>query len=610
MKRIFPGRGFLTCLAIGLLAVGLGLAQAAAASTNNLAAAATLASWKPLPGAAPGQVATQAGREALHFKCAFAGIPIERASWDRAINLDLGSGRGVELRIFCRNPAPVSHFSLYFQSGAGWYQATFFPETTSGWNTLALDKREFQPEGNPAGWSRIQTIRLSCWRGRDENTEFWVSDLRELPALPPPSPRGDAAAALEQTGRIASYADYAAATNGIARAPGWNPRAAAALEASAARRASAVSLLGQENYREAQAQAAAAQQELTRAYCLAQEPERDEFRAFWCHSAFGVSGREWDEAIRRLAENGFTAILPNMLWGGVAFYDSKVLPVAPEAAARGDQIRQCLAACRKYGLQLHVWKVDWYLGRSTPKAFVEKLRGEHRLQADSAGKEEPWLCPSHPDNQQLEIAALLEVVRNYDVDGIHFDYIRYPDNEHCFCPGCRERFGRVAGAPLAPWPREVLAEGPLRQQWLDWRRSNITAVVRAVSQQARAIKPRIKISAAVFRNWVVDRNGVGQDWKPWCDQGYLDFVCPMDYTPILPRFENMVAQQVEWAGKVPCYPGIGVSASSSRFGVDRVIEEINVPRRFRTRGFVIFNYGAKESDELVPLLGMGITRKR
>jgi len=131
-----------------------------------------------------------------------------------------------------------------------------------------------------------------------------------------------------------------------------------------------------------------------------------------------------------------------------------------------------------------------------------------------------------------------------------------------------------------------------------------------VSEQARALKPKIKISAAVFRNWVSDRDGVGQDWKLWCDRGYLDFVCPMDYTPSNRGFENMVTQQLQWAGRTPCYPGIGVSASSSRFGVDRTIEQINLTRRHATGGFVIFNYGVAESRELLPLLGLGITAKR
>jgi uncharacterized lipoprotein YddW (UPF0748 family) len=296
-----------------------------------------------------------------------------------------------------------------------------------------------------------------------------------------------------------------------------------------------------------------------------------------------------------------------MLWGGVAYYPSKVLPVAPEVATRGDQIAACLAAGRKYGVEVHVWKVNYNTGHRVPPEFLARMRQEGRLQASAKGKEEPWLCPSHPDNQALEIAAMVEVAREYGVDGIHFDYIRYPDGDHCFCAGCRERFGRRVGAAIAQWPAEALAGGRWRSQWLEWRRENITAVVRAVHEQAKAARPTVKISAAVFRNWSTDRDGVGQDWQLWCERGWLDFVCPMDYTHSDRQFDTWVGMQQEWAGRTPVVPGIGVSSSTSRLPVDQVIGQIETARRHATKGFILFNYGASESRELIPLLRLGTT---
>jgi uncharacterized lipoprotein YddW (UPF0748 family) len=251
--------------------------------------------------------------------------------------------------------------------------------------------------------------------------------------------------------------------------------------------------------------------------------------------------------------------------------------------------------------------VNWNLGGAAPREFVDQMRAAGRLQVSASGENESWLCPSHPVNQKLEIDSMVEVARLYAVDGIHFDYIRYPGRDHCFCGGCRERFERTSGVKVARWPQEVQADTPLGGKWNDWRRSNITAVVRAVSEQARAVRPGIKISAAVFPNWERDRDGVAQDWKVWCEQGYLDFVCPMDYTPSDKSFENMVARQVKWAGKVPCYPGLGVSASRSKFGADRAIEQILLTRKYHTGGFMIFNYGVPEARDLVPRLGLGIT---
>jgi uncharacterized lipoprotein YddW (UPF0748 family) len=412
-------------------------------------------------------------------------------------------------------------------------------------------------------------------------------------------------ASIARIGTLASYKNFDEAVAKITTVGRGNQRVQEAITDGKQLRASAIKLAADRKYVEALVQAGLASQRMKEAFCLAQRPEPGEFRGFWCHKATGVAGMEWDEAIKRLSDNGFTAILPNMLWGGVAFYDSQVLPVAsPE---RGDQIAACLAACKKYNIEMHVWKVNWKLGYVVPAAFREKMRREGRLQRSSRGKEEPWLCPSHPDNQKLEVDAMVEVARKYDVTGIHFDYIRYPDNDHCFCAGCQERFQRAANVTLQEWPAEVLGKGALRQQWLEWRRGNITAVVKAVSEQARAISPKIKISAAVFRTWVTDRDSVGQDWKLWCEKGWLDFVCPMNYTESNNRFENMVSRQVQWAGKAHCYPGIGVSASSSQFGIDQLIEQILITRRYQTHGFMVFNYGVTESRELLPLLGLGIT---
>lgn len=351
------------------------------------------------------------------------------------------------------------------------------------------------------------------------------------------------------------------------------------------------------------------------AYCQAQSPLAGEFRAFWCHNAYGIAGREWDVSIKALAERGMTTIIPNMMWGGGSFGRSALLP---QVARPGepDPVAACLAACRRHGIQMHLWKVNWNLGHYVPSEFAERMRREGRLQASVQGKEEPWLCPSHPDNQRLEVDSMVEAARNYSIDGLHFDYIRYPDSAHCFCAGCRERFATANNIAIASWPKDVLAGGAHRQAWLDWRRANITKVVRGVREQIELLnrekqqagQPRVQLSAAVFREWDTDRDDVGQDWKLWCDRGYLDFVCPMDYTTSPTRFARWVERQQEWAGKVPVYAGIGASSSNSRLTPDQVILQIKTTRRFHTGGFTIFNLGREEADELLPLLNSGVTR--
>ncbi|MBI5383055.1 MAG: family 10 glycosylhydrolase [Verrucomicrobia bacterium] len=470
----------------------------------------------------------------------------------------------------------------------------------------------FDSEGQPTGRAAVVASSNCVEMSHVLLTDDRVNKRRMLLALAgwlvPELWQQTTEAAIARIGSLAGLRSFDEAAEAIAKQGADNARVASLLADASKLREAAVTARSEGRFAEACDRAADAAQRTMDAFCTAQRPQAGEFRAFWCHSAFGVSGLEWDAAIQRLADNGFNAILPNMLWGGVAFYNSKVLPVSPEVAKRGDQIAKCVTAGKARGVQVHVWKVNWNLGRA-PQEFVSRMRREGRLQASSKGKEEPWLCPSHPDNQKLEIASMVEVARDYDVDGIHFDYIRYPDGDHCFCAGCQQRFQRAAKIKLRQWPQEVLTNGPTRQAWLDWRRSNITAVVQAVSEQAHAAKPKVKISAAVFRNWPADRDGVGQDWKLWCERGWLDFVCPMDYTENDLQFANWVRQQRGWAGAVPCYPGIGESATRLSLGPDRVIGQIQITRRQQTGGFVIFNYGVSEANDLLPMLGKGITAK-
>ncbi len=330
-----------------------------------------------------------------------------------------------------------------------------------------------------------------------------------------------------------------------------------------------------------------------------------EHRAFWCHSAFGVNGWSWEESVRRLAENGFTALFPHMAWAATAYYPSDVLP-----GRKDDQLALCLAACRRYGMGCHVWKISWNLGNRAPVEWREKFRQEGRLQWDASGKlNENWLCPSHPDNQALELGALVEVARRYAVDGLHVDYMRYPGENYCFCPGCRRRFEAKIGQIVKNWPADVQRGGPMAAAWQDFRRTTIHRVVEAVRRETLRVRPGIRLSAAVFPNWVMDRVTVAQDWRLWCERQWVDFVCPMNYgeSPVL--FESQVRRQRVWAGTTPVYPGIGLSTWRDCEDIQRLVEHIDITRQLKTGGFMIFQYGEWEARWVVPLCGLGLTRR-
>ncbi len=365
--------------------------------------------------------------------------------------------------------------------------------------------------------------------------------------------------------------------------------------------AKATVALAAKRYREVLTDAADAGAAQSDAYLLAHTPRDGEFRAVWNHSGTGDCGT-WDEAMKRLAAANFNAVVPNMLWGGLAYYKSKLLPVAPWVAEKGDQIALAVAAGKKYGIKVYPWKVNWNLANA-PKDFVDKMRAEGRLLKSHKGEDRLWLCPSNPANFQLELDTMLEVARNYDVDGVHFDYIRYPDDDGCFCDGCRERFEKWLGRKVENWPADCW-NGPLKKEWSDWRCTNITHLVRSTAEEIRKFKPQLRISAAVFSDYPACRTDVGQDWVLWVKNGWLDFVCPMDYTDSDVRFQTLVSNQVGYVGgKCPIYSGIGQFIIPD----DQVVGQMEISRACGADGFIVFNMGTTLAEEGLPRYSIAMT---
>ena len=176
-----------------------------------------------------------------------------------------------------------------------------------------------------------------------------------------------------------------------------------------------------------------------------------------------------------------------------------------------------------------------------------------------------WLDLGHPDAAAYTSDVLLHLARNYDIDGLHLDRIRYPEisvsgqtpstgtnigyNETSVARFQR-RHGIAAGSP------PPAQNNPL---WNQWRRDQVSNLVRRVYLNAIAIKPHLKVSASLiaFGGGPTTEPGwnsaeafwrVYQDWRAWTEEGILDIAMPMNYkrehsTTEVPLFERWN----EWA---------------------------------------------------------------
>jgi uncharacterized lipoprotein YddW (UPF0748 family) len=158
-----------------------------------------------------------------------------------------------------------------------------------------------------------------------------------------------------------------------------------------------------------------------------------------------------------------------------------------------------------------------------------------------------FIDPGHPDAAKYTTDVALNIVREYDVDGLHLDYIRYPERADGLSWGYNEtsiaRFNAQNNRTGRPSGNDPL--------WSQWRRDQVSALVRSIYQGVLAIKPQVKISAAVIpwgdgprtdADWqkTAAYSSVFQDWRSWLEEGILDQAMPMTY------FRESAASQPAW----------------------------------------------------------------
>jgi len=150
-----------------------------------------------------------------------------------------------------------------------------------------------------------------------------------------------------------------------------------------------------------------------------------------------------------------------------------------------------------------------------------------------------WLDPAAPGVAERLVAVFAELVARYpSLDGLHLDYIRYPDVLP-FSPGSRFQVGIDFGYGAASRARfeaetGLGAPGPdgggNGDAWDDWRRGRVTDLVRRIGKAGRASRRDLQLSAAVSAYPERAYLSLFQDWRGWLDAGLVDFAVAMLYT--------------------------------------------------------------------------------
>jgi len=414
---------------------------------------------------------------------------------------------------------------------------------------------------------------------------------------------------LETSRKVIRNTDGAAALKTRAEAlqsPDQRKRAVAAAEGARKTEANAARLLAEGKAYEAWAAANELREMMYETYGWMQSPRKGEIRAVWDHSGRGLYPGDWARTCRLLKDAGITDIYVNVAGAGFAHYASSVLPRSRVFEEQGDQLAACIAAAKPLGLRVHAWLLCF----STEGATQERLaifarRGWVLTNAD--GSPRPWLDPAVPEARAYLVEAVKEMATKYKVDGVHLDFVRYPEFLASLGPTVRPRFEASAKVRTTNWPEDVTT-GKHRQAFLRWRAEQVTDFVQAARRVMRRDAQGKLLTAAVFGKYPSCVDAVGQDWESWLDMGLLDYVTPMNYTEDMARFNEWLGAQTRTRNQaMKIVAGIGVTASESRLDAAQVIDQINAARRAGCPGFALFNLDTTIRQEILPVLRLGMT---
>ncbi|MFB0517604.1 MAG: glycoside hydrolase family 10 protein [Candidatus Neomarinimicrobiota bacterium] len=320
------------------------------------------------------------------------------------------------------------------------------------------------------------------------------------------------------------------------------------------------------------------------------------------------------DVINQAADAHFNIIFFQVRGNGDAYYTpgqepwGSLLTGTPGEDPGWDPLEYALELAHRRGLELHAWFNTFPVWRGSEPPPVTTpaspfLTHPQWIVSDSGGTPMPLsdhyisFSPGIPGVHDHIISVVLDVIRRYDIDGVHFDYIRYPEGApragYSHDPISVQRFNSIEG-------------NPLQLDWNDWQREQITRFVARAYNAITAVKPWIKVSAAVIGSY--EAGGwnayhiVYQDPRRWTELGKMDFITPMIYWPRKHPTQPFLKRSIEWqnhyARERYVFPGIGSYMYNARKRPYRWNEaegQIDDLRKHRIPGMVFFDARSLET---------------
>lgn len=330
----------------------------------------------------------------------------------------------------------------------------------------------------------------------------------------------------------------------------------------------------------------------------AQSPEA---RAIWQDRWSMESDAEVQAFVNYAAAHNCNILLGQVYGGSYALYTSSFVPhYLSSSPANFDSLAALVTKAHAAGLEAHAYinlclvhqgssltpTNPNHIINSHPEWAMVNSSGVSDITKVGVAGTDIFYCPHQPGFRQYLIDVATEIATNYAVDGIHLDYVRYPDSNFCYCDLHKADFQAMYG--------RLPEQGDAA--WDQMRFDDITNLVSGIYNAVHAVRPQCKVTAAA---WKTNRTKF-QSPTAWLESGILDAICPMEYTSDPVQFTDWVNDYAPFTGGRQIWHGILASG-------DKISEAITSARNAGSAGQAIFEYSSMSNPRTSDLDSMYIT---
>lgn len=319
-------------------------------------------------------------------------------------------------------------------------------------------------------------------------------------------------------------------------------------------------------------------------------------KAVWVPFWELTSAKKIDKVVEDANDNDINQLIVQVRYRGDALYiPNKNNNIFFNPETRNYTIEDDFDALQYVLDKAHEEKIDvlaWLTTYVVTPHDLEKLPSQHIyykhpewITRDFVGNEMAvnsyegaFLDPGLPQVQEYLFNIVGDLVSNYkNLDGIHLDYIRYPDLQFGYNELSRQMY-----------KKEVEAQDA--ESWLAWKQAQVSNLVLRIYNEVKTIDEEMLVTAAVVSDLQKAKIKYAQNWPQWLQNGYLDFAYPMVYSPSTGKVNLQLNMYKNLGLNKKIVVGLRAWHNSHDYKVAQINTKMKIARKMRFAGVALYSY--------------------